>query len=126
MQDLTTSLIFILAGFSLITIIDAGGSIISRQLNFNYGYFTILSILVYTSIAYFMFEKTNNSLATINVSLLMGFYDGSVGWIISKKLKANYGRRKELAEKMTIAHTILAAIIFSLACGCIGIYLASQ
>jgi len=126
MSHLYTSLIFILAGFVVVSVLDVIGSILSRRLNFSYGYFTILSVVVYTYIAFSMSEKTNSWLATMIVTLLIGFYDGTVGWIISQTLKANYGKAKEFAQKMTFSHTITAAIIFSMVCGWLGIYLASH
>ncbi len=126
MEHIDTSLILILAGIAVVTILDITGSILSRRLNFSYGHFTILSVTVYTYIAYFMTEKTNSWLATMIVVLVIGFYEGTVGWIISQTLRANYGRAKEIAEKMTFAHTIPVAMIFAMVCGWIGIYLAGR
>lgn len=126
MEHLGTSLIFILAGIIIVTILDVIGSILSRRLNFSYGYFTILSVIVYTYIAYLMSEEENSWLATMLVVLIIGFYDGTGGWIISQTLRANYGKAKEFAEKMTLKHTIPVAMIFAMVCGWIGIYLASR
>lgn len=126
MGNLDTSLIFILTGIVAVTILDCIGSILSRRLNFSYGYFTILSIIVYTYIACLMSEKANSWLATMLVVVLIGFYDGTIGWIISNTLKANYGKAKEIAEKMTFAHTIPVAIIFAIVCGWIGFNLADR
>ena len=125
MEHLGISLIFILAGIAIVTIVDAIGSILSRKMNFNYGYFTIVSIVAYTYIAYLVSVEINSWLMTMFIVLIIGFYDGTVGWIISQKLGANYGKAKEFAEKMTFAHTILAGLIFSILCGLLGIYLAS-
>jgi hypothetical protein len=125
MFDLNAFLIYTLAGIAAVTIFDCIGSILSRRLNFSYGYFTILSLIVYTYIAYLMSEKTNSWLATMLVVVLIGFYDGTVGWIISNTLRANYGKAKEKAKKMTFAHTIPVAILFAMVCGWIGFNLAS-
>lgn len=125
MQHLNTSLIFILTGIGLVTIIDAAGSIMSRKLNFSYGYFSVLSFLAYTFIGYLMSEKTNSMLTTMIVVMLIGFYDGTVGWKICQKLQANYGKNGELVSKITIAHAIFAGVMFSIVCGGIGIFLAS-
>ncbi len=126
MANLNTSLIFILAGIAAVTILDSIGLILSRRLNFSYGYFSILSVIVYTYIAYLMSEKANSWLATLLVVVLIGFYDGTIGWVISNTLRANYGKAKEMAEKMTFAHTIPVAIIFAIVCGWIGFNLADR
>lgn len=58
--------------------------------------------------------------------MLIGFYDGTIGWIIAQKLKANYKYNKEIAEKITIAHTVFAANLFSILCGFVGYYLGTR
>ncbi|HEX7904270.1 MAG TPA: hypothetical protein VF487_10350 [Chitinophagaceae bacterium] len=65
-------------------------------------------------------------LTTMIIVMLIGFYDGTVGWKISQKLQANYGQKsKELVSKVTIAHSIFTGVMFSIIYGWIGIFLAS-
>ena len=90
MNHLYYSFIILLAGVGFVTVVDAVGSIISRLLNFNYGYFTVLSFIVYITTAYLVTVKTNSALLTAIVVMLVGLYDAIVGWTISQKLKANY------------------------------------
>ena len=117
MQHLYYSLIMLFTGLGLISFVDIVGPIISRKLNFNYGYFTILSFIAYVTIAYLIAKETNRALLTWVVLILIGFYDGIVGWLIAQKLKAKYKYSKDVAEKITIAHTVLPATLFSILCG---------
>lgn len=114
----------LLIGLGLVSFVDIVGSIISRKLNFNYAYFTVLSFIAYVTIAYLVAEETNKALLTLVVTMLVGLYDGTVGWIIAQKLKANYN--KEIAEKFTIAHRVFTANLFSILCGFVGYYLGTR
>jgi len=119
------SIVLLLFGLGLVTIVDVIGSIVSRRLKFKYGYFAILSIVVYTTIGFLMAEKTNSALLTMIVAMLMGLYDAIVGWEISQKLKANYGYSKELLDKVTIAHRIFVSNLYAIISGFLGYYFAS-
>ncbi|MGZ8554327.1 MAG: hypothetical protein ACXWV8_13020 [Chitinophagaceae bacterium] len=79
MNHLYYSFIILFAGVGFVTVVDAVGSIISRQLNFNYGYFTVLSFIVYITTAYLVTVKTNSALLTAIVVMLVGLYDAIVG-----------------------------------------------
>lgn len=126
MENLNIILSYTLLGIGLVTIIDISGSIISRRLNFNYGYFTILSFVVYTYIPYLVMKEINLAFSTFLCSLLIGYYDGYFGWKISQQFKANYGPHKEEIKRLTTAHTILAAILFAIVCGGIGIFMGKS
>ena len=126
MQHLYYSLVMLLIGLGLVSFIDISGSVISRKLNFNYGYFSVLSFIAYVMIAYLIAKETNSAFLTLVVSMLIGFYDGTVGWIIAQKLKANYKYSKVIAEKITIAHSILVANLFSILCGFTGYFLGTR
>ena len=118
--------ILFLIGLGLVTIVDVIGSIISRRLNFKYGYFGVLSLVAYTTIGFLVAANTGSALLTMTVVMLMGLYDAIVGWEISQKLKANHGYSKELMEKITIAHRILAGNLYAIVSGFLGYFLASR
>ena len=126
MEYLYYSFIILLIGLGLVTVVDVVGSVVSRLLNFSYGYFTVLSFIVYIGTGYLIAVKTNSALLTMIVVMLVGFYDATIGWTISQKLKANYGNSKELAEKYTVAHRIFLCNLFSILCGFLGYYLAGR
>lgn len=127
MGTISTILIYALIGIGLVTIIDVGGSILSRKLNFNYGYFTILSFTVYTSIAYLVMRKTNLAFPTLLCVYLIALYDGYFGWKISRKLNANYGKNAaEIIEKIKPAYAILASTLFAIVCGVTGVFLGKN
>ena len=67
-------------GLGIVTLIDVVGSIVSRQLNFKYGYFTVLSFIAYTTTAFLVTVKTNSALLAAIVVVLVGLYDAIVGW----------------------------------------------
>jgi hypothetical protein len=85
------SLVLLFIGFGLVSIVDVVGSIVSRRLNFNYGYFFVVSLAAYTTIGFLVAAKTNSAFLTMIVVMLIGLYDAIVGWEISQKLKAHYG-----------------------------------
>ena len=126
MQHLYYSFTILLIGAGLVTFVDVLGSIVSRRLNFRYGYFTLLSFIAYTTTGYLVAEETNSALLTLIVVMLIGFYDAIAGWTISQKLRANFGYSKEFMEKITIAHRIFASNLFSIICGFLGYYLAGR
>ena len=95
MEHIYYSFIVLLIGLGLVTVIDVVGSVVSRLLNFSYGYFTVLSFIAYIGTGYLIAAKTNGALLTMIVVMLVGLYDATIGWIISQKLKANYGYSKE-------------------------------
>jgi hypothetical protein len=123
MHQLLYSFLVLLLGIGLVTIIDVSGSIISRRLNFNYGYFTILSFVAYVSVSYLVVSGTHKALLTMIVVMLVGLYDATVGFAIAQKLKANYDVSKEAMEKMTLTNRVSAVNIFAILCGIVGYYL---
>jgi hypothetical protein len=125
MQYLLDLLVLLLLGIGLVTIVDVIGSIVSRLLRFQYGYFAILSLVAYTTVAYLVVEKTNRLLPATLVVMAMGFYDAIVGWEIARKLKANHGYSKEMLEKLTIAHRVFVVNLYAIVSVFLGYYLAS-
>jgi len=70
------------------TLVDTLGSILSRKLNFNYEYLSILSFLCYFASGYFLSYVTTSK-AVLLCCGLIGLFDSTVCFIISQKLKAN-------------------------------------
>ncbi|MFT3911440.1 MAG: hypothetical protein QM737_18600 [Ferruginibacter sp.] len=97
MTAISFTLIVALCGLLAVTSIDAFGSIISRKLNFNYGWFIILSIVVYTGAPFVLSQKISFEIA-LTVNFIIGIFDATVGHMISKKLKANVGVYNEKHE----------------------------
>lgn len=126
MPFLNNYIICLFIGVGLVIVIDSICSIASRKLNFNYGYFGVLSFFAYTFTAYLVAEKTGYWTATLISVMLVGLFDATIGWKISQKLKANYGKYKEQTLKLTLAHRLLYTIFFSTICAGVGIYLANR
>lgn len=124
MQSSGYTLIVFIAAISIATVVTIGGSLLSRKYNFSYSYFTLLSIILYVTTAYLLYNKSGDKLQTITVLLLLGFYDGTAGWQISKKLNAWHGKYHDLAQEITPHQAILASLIFAFAMAWIGIFVA--
>lgn len=100
MIQLTQAIPYTIVVLVAITVLDALGAIASRVYNIKYASLAILSIAIYTHIGYYISAKCGLSVALL-VSLIAGFYDATVGWKISKGLKANYGLPEEDLERLT-------------------------
>lgn len=124
MQHMGYRIAILLASISITTIITVAVSVISRRYNISYTYFSLLSIVLYVTTAYLLYEKSGDKLQTITVLLLLGFYDGTVCWQIAKKLRANHGKYHDLAKEITPHQAILASLIYAFAMAWIGIFLA--
>ncbi len=83
-----------------ISILDSLGAIASRLLNFRFTSLTILSLTIYVLIGYFISPVSGLSIALL-AGLVVGFYDGIVGWNLCKLCKANFGVEEELVEKIS-------------------------
>ncbi|WP_298510335.1 hypothetical protein [uncultured Kordia sp.] len=107
----------IISGFAVIALFDAIGSILSRQLNFNYAFLTLGSIVIYAFIAIYA-AKSGGTITGIIISFLMGIFDSTVGLKISEKLKANIqntGVNFAIDVKTVLGVSIFAAIIGAIA-----------
>lgn len=124
MSLLIQILIITLIGLIAITLIDSVGAIASRKYDFNYGYLTVLSLLVYATIGGLVSTMHNLSLA-LAINLLLGFYDATVGWWIAMRLKANTGLPEEELSKMTPAYTLQIMLVMSVLFTLIGHWLSS-
>lgn len=124
MEYLNNPFVSVIIGIVLVTINDVVGSITSRKFNFSYGYFAIASFFIYTFIGYLVMDQTNYMTITMLSVMLVGVYDGIVGWEISRKLNANYRQPEELIAKMTLKKRISGVILISIVCGWIGILFA--
>ena len=102
MIQIIHALPYIFAALAAITILDALGAVASRVLNFKFTSLTVLSFAIYTLIGYFISPKCGLSIALLS-SLIVGFYDGIVGWNLCKICKANFGVSDEIIQK--ISHT---------------------
>jgi len=63
--------------------------------------------------------------AAMIVVILIGLYDGRIGWIISNKLRADLGKHKEFLDKMTATQIASTTVLISIICGWIAILVAS-
>lgn len=121
MQGIKIYLIYLAAGIAGITILDILGSFASRRLRFNYAYLAIVSICLYIITGSWLYRETKHKTFALLVVLLMGAYDGTIGWQISKKLKPYYGKLTERAAGMSNEKALQSSLLFSLICGLVAI-----
>lgn len=108
------SLIIILIGCIIIFIYDVLGSILSRQLNFEYVWLTFGSFLIYGLIALYL-KKYDGIVITLIGSFLIGVFDATVGLLVAEKLKANILEKDKktikITTKLVISMGLLSSII---------------
>lgn len=97
MTHITSAVIYTIAALVVVTLLDTIGAIASRVFKFRYTSLAVFSFAVYVLIGYLI---AGISLALL-AALVVGFYDGTVGWILCKRCKANFGVSDEVIEKMT-------------------------
>ena len=119
MSSVYLTLPYIFGGIIVVTIIDTLGSIASRRLNFNYGYLAPISLMLYLFIGNQVSGLAGLKMALI-ASMIVGFYDATMGWKFAKLLKANTGISEEDEKKITVSMNLTAMLFISLAFAFIG------
>ncbi len=123
MNYTSISIIFCL-GILVTTVIDSIGSLLSRRLNFNYGFLAPLSFITYTMVSYFVTQKANVSFGLL-ITFLVCLYDCLVGWKISILLNANMDVKSK-SFKMSFLGKVFLAVLLTLLFGVLGSYLAQH
>jgi hypothetical protein len=102
-----------LVGLIAVTLIDTAGAYASKVMNFNYGYLAILSFVVYASIGSFVskYYSFNTAMA---INLVIGFYDATIGWNLSRRLGANTGLSEDQLKKMTVSGNLTVMLPITL------------
>lgn len=109
----------LVTGCIAIALCDILGSIISKQLNFNYGYLFFISFSIYTGWG-FWGTRTINLKNGILIAACIGFFDSIVGWKISMLLHANTGNIKNDPTIQAWLVTIVFVTGLAALCGLIG------
>jgi hypothetical protein len=109
----------LLIGCLTIACVDAISSVASRQLNFNYGYLTPVSILIYGSVGFWGTKKINLKTGVL-IAAITGFLDATAGWQISILLKANTGDAQHPISPAVWAITLIFVTALGALCGRIG------
>lgn len=115
------TLLYLLAGVVLVTILSTAGAIASRKFNFKYTYLTIVSIILYLSVGYLTGKNDDLQTAILSCALL-GVYDATVSYWLCIKLKA-IGTEK-LPPSINLP-TIVTMIFFGAIVGMLGAALSS-
>jgi hypothetical protein len=88
-------LLVICVGISTVTVIDVLGSITSRKLNYLYSHLTVISLIVYTFIGYYI-SKIAGLESALMVGAVVGIYDGTVGWKLALILKQTWVPKRKM------------------------------
>ena len=105
MDNLVKAFPYIVYAILAVTLLCTIGSIASRRLQFNFVYLSLFSYLVYILLGYFVSLKANLSSALLS-SLIVGFYDATVGWNLCIKLNANMGLESEQVKNLSTSKTL--------------------
>ena len=109
-------------GIFTVTLVAIVGSLLSRWFKIDYGWFSIVSIIIYIGLAYLIGLKQNLKTTLWSV-IKLGLYDSIVGLFLSLWLEANFsGFEKELYQYGIIGwiFIIILQIAFSIILGLIG------
>jgi len=104
-------------GILAVTLLDSLGAIASKQLNFNYSFLTVISFVVYVGFA-FLLARQSDKKTTIILTGLLGLFDATVGWKLSKILGAN---TRENNIEITTTIIIITAIFMTLFASLLGL-----
>ena len=116
--------LYTICGLLAITFLDTIGAIASRKFKFLYTFLTVLSLMVYTALGYFVASNYNAG-AAIMSACLVGIYDATAGWNICTRLNANFGLSDEQIEQITMPRRITTMLIMASAFGYIGSLMAT-
>ncbi|MGH1338613.1 MAG: hypothetical protein ACRBFS_21045 [Aureispira sp.] len=111
----------LLGGLLAVLVVDSLGSIASRQFQFNYGLLSPLSMLIFGVVAAYA-ASISTFYTALSISALVGLFDATVGWKISKVLEANLGVLATEEEDYLEWSTVVLTVIFALLCGGLGAY----
>jgi len=114
-QEYKSLLIALLA----ILLVNAIGSLASRQFNFNYLYVGPVSFLVYFALGYAVTQRTNLLKGTLMTGVL-GLFDATAGWKVSMVLNANVGNLNNHPSSRQWITTVIAVTLYGLIVGLIG------
>lgn len=109
-----------------VTLLAIVGSLLSRWFNFDYGWFSIISIIIYIGLAYLIGAKENLK-TTLWSIIKLGLYDSIIGLLLPLWLDAHFdGFEKKLYEYGIVGwlFIIILQISFSILLGLIGYVLA--
>jgi hypothetical protein len=106
------SLLLIAFAILAVTLIDTVGAFASRRLQFNYTYLSVLTLTVYWMIGYYGAGIASNKMVLL-ASVVVGAYDATVGFKLSKICKANFGIFEKETEKVTYGYVLVAMIIIA-------------
>jgi len=104
-------------GILAVTLLDSLGAIASKQLNFNYSFLSVISFVVYVGFA-FLLARQSDKKTTIILTGLLGLFDATVGWKLSKILGAN---TRENNIEITTTIIIITAIFMTLFASLLGL-----
>lgn len=106
---------------ALITIlmVDAIGSLASRQFKFNYAYIGPISFFIYLALGFIVAKRRNLLIGTLLTGLL-GLFDATAGWKVSLILNANVGKLNNHPNTQQWVTTVIAVTIYGLIVRLIG------
>ena len=110
---------YLLIACLAILLVDALGSIASRQLNFNYTNIWLASIAAYAILG-FMLAKNESLLMTTWLTALLGIFDATIGWKISILLNANTGNLNNHPSLSVWAITVVFVFVYGAIIGLIS------
>ncbi|GAA0555003.1 hypothetical protein [Chitinophaga japonensis] len=118
-MNYSASLFYLAIGLIIIILIDTVGAITSRRFSFDYRYLGILSLALYAVIGYFA-SREAGVVPAIVINGLLGCFDGTAGFWLSIRLKANNGLNAKESTKLLGVKTAMSMTAIAIAFGLAG------
>jgi hypothetical protein len=110
---------YLFTGFVAVNVLDIFGSIASQKVGFSYNYLAVASSAIYVALGYFITKEIGFQRAVL-INGLLGLYDGTIGFWLSVKFKANNGLTDEQVDKMMGPQLAMVMVIVAIALAGIG------
>lgn len=112
MNETMNSVLLFAIPLLAVTLIDTIGAVASRRLQFNYTYLSILTLAVYAMLGYYGAGTATNKMVLL-ASVIVGAYDATVGFKLSKICNANFGRFEKDTKKVGYGYVLVTMIIIA-------------
>ena len=110
-------------GLLAILLIATLGAAASRRFHFRYSLLSVVSLVVYTAVGFEIASKANLA-AVIIAATVMGLFDGTVGWQLCLRFKANLSEEEQESLQLPVTFRVGMTIVIAIVCGIVGYAIA--
>ena len=115
----------LLIAITAILLFDIIGSKTSYQFNFPYAYFAPISLIISTTTSFFI-TKAATRKAGIRAAMVLGLFDATIGFKISRLLKANNGGVGDDMNLVVALMIVIMMLLIGFLLGLLGAWLSEK